>query len=253
MLYKKPLVNLTPLLDLLFIVIFAYQMNVNLEIDNHIQTEVEKRIDQHAVEKQQKEKSLKQVKKELLNIVEMINREKANLSGVQKQLDQLKTRQQEEAKRLEELKSRRKELDDNAGRNQEKGTGISGSWDLQLHIYRLIGPQGNTVSVDRQTQYTVNLSQQERYITGELLGAVRRKDDPHFDDGLSCGQANIKGEIQESGEIVLIFTFTGNCCPGSQEALRGRIDADGKLTGDLKWVKTGSCVGAWATVSGTRR
>ena len=39
MLYKKPLVNLTPLLDLLFIVIFAYQMNVNLGIDNHIQTE----------------------------------------------------------------------------------------------------------------------------------------------------------------------------------------------------------------------
>ena len=73
MLYKKPLVNLTPLLDLLFIVIFAYQMNVNLEIDHHIQTEVEKRVDQHNVEKQQHEKNLEQAKAELLNIVEMIN------------------------------------------------------------------------------------------------------------------------------------------------------------------------------------
>ena len=96
MLYKKPLVNLTPLLDLLFIVIFAYQMNVILEIDNHIQTEVEKRIDQREVEKQQNEKSLKQAKEELLNIVEMINREKANLTEIQKQLTQLKENQQEE-------------------------------------------------------------------------------------------------------------------------------------------------------------
>ena len=90
MLYKKPLVNLTPLLDLLFIVIFAYQMNVNLEIDNHIQTEVEKRVDQRNVEKQQHEKSLEQVKEELLNIVEMSNREKANLSEIQKRISRKK-------------------------------------------------------------------------------------------------------------------------------------------------------------------
>ena len=88
--YKKLLVNLTPLLDLLFIVIFAYQMNVNLEIDNHIQTEVEKRVDQRNVEKQQHEKSLEQVKEELLNIVEMSNREKANLSEIQKRISRKK-------------------------------------------------------------------------------------------------------------------------------------------------------------------
>lgn len=240
MLYKKPLVNLTPLLDLLFIVIFAYQMNVNLGIDNHIQTEVEKRIDQRGVEKQQHEKSLEQAKEELLNVVEMINREKANLSEIQKQVSQLKENQQ-------------KELDEKTDRDKKTEKGISGGWDLQLHIYRLIGPQGDTRSVDRQTQYTINLSQQERYITGELLGAVRRKDDPDFDKGLSCGQAEIKGEIQTSGEIVLIFNFTGNCCPGSQEILRGKIDADGNLVGDLKWARTGTCIGAWATVVGTRR
>ncbi|HIJ56695.1 MAG TPA: hypothetical protein HPQ03_11305 [Deltaproteobacteria bacterium] len=242
MLYKKPLVNLTPLLDLLFIVIFAYQMNVNLGIDDHIQTEVEKRIDQHEVEKQQNEKSLKQAKEELLNIVEMINREKANLSEIQKQLAPLK-----------ELESRRKELSEKTDRDKKTEMGISGGWNLQLHIYRLIGPQGNTMSVDRQTQYTINLSQKESYITGELLGAVRRKDDPNFDKGLSCGQADIKGEIQNSGEIVLIFTYTGNCCPGSQEILRGRIDSDGNLAGDLKWARTGMCIGAWAKVVGTRR
>ena len=253
MLYKKPFVNLTPLLDLLFIVIFAYQMNVNLGIDNHIQTEVEKRVDQREVEKQQNEKSLKQAKEELLNMVEMINREKANLSEIQKQLNQLKENQQEEKKRLEELESRRKELDQKTDRDKKTEKGISGGWELQLHIYRLIGPQGNIRSVDRQTQYTINLSQQERYITGELLGAVRRKDDPEFDKGLSCGQAEIKGEMQTSGEIVLIFTFTGNCCPGSQEILRGKIDADGNLVGDLKWARTGTCIGAWATVVGTRR
>ncbi len=253
MLYKKPLVNLTPLLDLLFIVIFAYQMNVNLGIDNHIQTEVEKRIDQRGVEKQQHEKSLKQAKEELLNVVEMINREKANLSEIQKQVSQLKKNQQEEKKRLEKLESRQKELDEKAERDKKIEKGISGGWDLQLHIYRLIGPQGDTRSVDRQTQYTINLSQQDRFITGELLGAVRRKDDPDFDKGLSCGQADIKGEIQNSGEIVLIFTYTGNCCRGSQEILRGKIDADGKLVGDLKWARTGMCIGAWATVVGTKR
>jgi len=37
-------------------------MNVNLGIDNHIQTEFEKRIDQRGVEKQQHEKSLEQAK-----------------------------------------------------------------------------------------------------------------------------------------------------------------------------------------------
>ena len=253
MLYKKPLVNLTPLLDLLFIVIFAYQMNVNLGIDHHIQTEVEKRIDQREAEKQQQVKSLKQAKEELLNIVEMINREKANLSEIRKQLTQLKENQQKEKKRLEALESQRKELDKKTDRDKKPEKGISGDWDLQLHIYRLIRPGGDTRSVDRQTQYTVNLSQQERHITGELLGAVRRKDDPNFDKGLSCGQAEIEGEIQNSGEIVLIFTFTGNCCPGSQEILRGKIDADGNLVGDLKWARTGACIGAWAKVVGTRR
>ena len=253
MLYKKPFVNLTPLLDLLFIVIFAYQMNVNLGIDNHIQTEVEKRIDQRGVEKQQHEKSLKQAKEELLNVVEMINREKANLSEIQKQLTQSKKNRQEEQKRLEQLESRRKELGEKKDRDKETEKGISGGWDLQLHIYRLIGPQGNTRRVDRQTQYTIDLSQQDGYITGELLGAVRRKEDPEFDKGLSCGQAEIKGEIQNSGEIVLTFTYTGNCCPGSQEILRGRIDTDGNLVGDLKWARTGTCIGAWAKVVGTRR
>ena len=251
--YKKPLVNLTPLLDLLFIVIFAYQMNVNLGIDRHIQTEVEKRIDQREEEKQRYEKSVKQAKEELLNIVEMINREKANFSEIRKQLTQLKENQQKEKKRLEALESQRKELDKKADRDKKPGKGISGHWDLQLHIYRLIGPGGDTRSVDRQTQYTINLLQQERYITGELLGAVRRKDDPDFNKGLSCGQAKIEGEIQNSGEIVLVFTFTGNCCPGSQEVLRGKIDTDGNLVGDLKWARTGGCIGAWATVVGTRR
>ena len=251
--YIKPLVNLTPLLDLLFIVIFAYQMNVNLGIDAHIQTEVERRMDQRGGEIQKHEKHLKQTKKELLKVVELINREKTQLSEIQMQLTQLKKQQQAEKKRLAELKSRQKELDKPADRVRKTKEGISGGWDLQLNIYRLKGPQGTTMNVNRQTQYTINLMQQGRSVSGELLGAVRRKEDPDFDKGLSCGQADIKGEVKPTGEIRLIFNFTGNCCPGSQEILHGKIDADGNLVGDLKWSKTGACIGAWAKVFGTRR
>lgn len=44
MLYKKPIITLTSLLDLLFILIFAYQMDIKTDADKYVQAEVEKRI-----------------------------------------------------------------------------------------------------------------------------------------------------------------------------------------------------------------
>jgi hypothetical protein len=44
MLYKRPIIALTSLLDLLFILIFAYQMDIKTNADEYVQAEVEKRI-----------------------------------------------------------------------------------------------------------------------------------------------------------------------------------------------------------------
>ncbi|MGR3174866.1 MAG: hypothetical protein ACUZ8N_09735 [Candidatus Scalindua sp.] len=44
MLYKKPIITLTSLLDLLFILIFAYQMDIKTNADEYVQAEVRKRI-----------------------------------------------------------------------------------------------------------------------------------------------------------------------------------------------------------------
>ena len=55
-----------------------------------------RKYEQRLREKQQQEKHLKQAKEELLNVVAMINREKSNLSEIQKKLTQLKKDQQEE-------------------------------------------------------------------------------------------------------------------------------------------------------------
>lgn len=43
MLYKRPIIALTSLLDLLFILIFAYQMDIKTNADEYVQAEVEKR------------------------------------------------------------------------------------------------------------------------------------------------------------------------------------------------------------------
>ena len=44
MLYKRPIIALTSLLDLLFILIFAYQMDIKTNADEYVQAEVQKRI-----------------------------------------------------------------------------------------------------------------------------------------------------------------------------------------------------------------
>ena len=44
MLYKRPIIALTSLLDLLFILIFAYQMDIKTNADEYVQAEIEKRI-----------------------------------------------------------------------------------------------------------------------------------------------------------------------------------------------------------------
>ncbi len=98
MLYKKPLINLTPLLDLLFIVIFASQLNLQHQMKNQLQTQLQKQ----AVES----RDFNDYKKKIDALIAEIRRQETQISVLDNENKLLKEQLDTVTRNLSELEKR---------------------------------------------------------------------------------------------------------------------------------------------------
>ena len=126
MLYKKPTITLTSLLDLLFILIFAYQMDIKTDAEKYVQAEINKRISQNIPDQRELVTKLqaenKRVKDKLESIKDKTRKVLDDQLQAQKyyeQAEQLRNELQKKERELVAVKQENKRI-----RKQSKTEGV---------------------------------------------------------------------------------------------------------------------------------
>lgn len=162
MLYKKPIITLTSLLDLLFILIFAYQMDIKTDADKYVQAEVSKRVLQNVPDQKELIAELQAENKRVKDKLEFIKDKTREVLD-----DQLQAQKYyEQAERLRgELDKKERELvavkqENERIRKQSKTEGVIPITDKDAELAKaLVGTWrgSNTYrGIDRSYRNTLN-------------------------------------------------------------------------------------------------
>ena len=162
MLYKKPTITLTSLLDLLFILIFAYQMDIKTDAEKYVQAEINKRISQNIPDQRELVTKLqaenKRVKDKLESIKDKTRKVLDDQLQAQKyyeQAEQLRNELQKKERELVAVKQENKRI-----KEQSKSKGVIPVTDKDAELAKaLVGTwkgSGRYRGIDMSHRTTFN-------------------------------------------------------------------------------------------------
>ena len=153
MLYKRPIIALTSLLDLLFILIFAYQMDIKSDADKYVQAEVEKRISLDIPDQSELVAELQDENRRVMGELEIVREKAESIDEYKQQLEEYKTQRDQLRDKLTSITKKAKTvLNDKLQSENYKQQVIELKNKLQQKERELVAAKQESESVKRQSK-----------------------------------------------------------------------------------------------------
>jgi len=239
MLYKKPIITLTSLLDLLFIIIFAYQMDIRTSADKYVQAEVDRRLSESTPDQKEMiaklEVEVKKTKDELATKDKEIQAEEEAARENGEIARQYKLQSEEHKAKSEKYKTQRDQLREHLEsitkkqviENTDKTKLREYEQEIDDLIEELQKKEKSLEAALQKGEYVVN----ETVKTGKRLAAAKQEIKRLKEQSKSKGVMPITDKDAELAKA-LVGTWEGsNPYRGLYRSYRTTLSPDNSFTG----------------------
>jgi hypothetical protein len=173
MLYKRPIIALTSLLDLLFILIFAYQMDIKSDADKYVQAEVEKMISLEIPDQSELVAELQKENQSVKEELEIVRKNAESIDEYKLQLEEYKTQRYQLRDKLTSITNKAKTvLNDKLQSENYKQQIVELGIELQKKERELVAAKQESERIKKQpkTEGVIPITDKDAELDKALVG-----------------------------------------------------------------------------------